>query len=175
MKKVCSAADFTATEFSTSEDKAWFANYFVYFVESDFSRSLFTQRFYTRLSICFGHIAHYNQHGFYDEWFSSTNRKADFLRHTLQAQAHGLPEFTYCDVERAIRRYLRGSSLLETYAIQARVETETRERALLGRLRAKYEPSAPVMSTPARPLTGSQISLFGAEPIVSNEQGNTPC
>ena len=54
-----SASQFIPTKWSTAEDKARFGNTFLHFVESDFARSLFVEKFYSRLSNCFSHIAHY--------------------------------------------------------------------------------------------------------------------
>lgn len=36
-----------------------------------------------------------SQQGFYAEWFSSAERKADFLRHTVRDRVCRPPEFTY--------------------------------------------------------------------------------
>jgi len=51
--------EFTATKFSTAADKAEFGNHFLRFIESEWAQPLFTKDFYQRLSMCFGHIAHY--------------------------------------------------------------------------------------------------------------------
>lgn len=59
MKAIFTACEFTATEYSSREDKVWFADHFVGFVEAGCPERLFTKRFYRRLSLCFGHIAHY--------------------------------------------------------------------------------------------------------------------
>jgi hypothetical protein len=52
-------SDFTATKFSTAADKAEFGNTVLRFIESEWASALFTKSFYNRLSMCFGHIAHY--------------------------------------------------------------------------------------------------------------------
>ena len=51
--------EFTATRFSTAADKAEFGNHFLRFIESEWAQPLFIKGFYQRLSMCFGHIAHY--------------------------------------------------------------------------------------------------------------------
>jgi hypothetical protein len=56
-------SDFTATKFSTAADKAEFGNTLLRFIESEWAPALFTKRFYNRLSMCFGHIAHYVEGG----------------------------------------------------------------------------------------------------------------
>ena len=104
--KLFTAEQFTPTKFDTAEDKAKFANHFVRFVESDFKSTLFPKWFYTRLSMTFGHIAHYNQSGFYSEFFESTMDKVRFLEQTRLAGCYGSPEHTYCDVERVIVKWV---------------------------------------------------------------------
>ena len=52
-------SDFKATKFSTAADKAEFGNTLLRFIESEWASALFTKSFYNRLSMCFGHIAHY--------------------------------------------------------------------------------------------------------------------
>jgi hypothetical protein len=39
--------------------KAQFGYAFLHFIEEEWRESLFTKNFYNRLSMCFGHIAHY--------------------------------------------------------------------------------------------------------------------
>jgi len=103
--------DFTPTEHSSADNKARFANHFVRFVEGGFKRTVFPYWFYTRLSMCFGHIAHYNSGGFYDVWFSSPERRQRFLAHAMAYGCYGQPEFTYCDVEKALGRWLECRAL----------------------------------------------------------------
>jgi len=52
-------SDFTATKFSTAADKAEFGNTLLRFIDSKWASALFTKSFYNRLSMSFGHIAHY--------------------------------------------------------------------------------------------------------------------
>jgi hypothetical protein len=54
-----SPSEFVPTEFSTAADKADFGNMFLHFLDADCERNLFTKKFYNRLSMTFGHIAHY--------------------------------------------------------------------------------------------------------------------
>ena len=53
--------EFTPTKFSTAADKAEFGNHFLRFIETEWTQALFTKDFYHRLSMCFGHIAHYGK------------------------------------------------------------------------------------------------------------------
>jgi hypothetical protein len=135
------AAQFTPTQFDTAEDKAWFANQFVKFIMSGFKPSAFTKRFYNRLSNTFGHIAHYNQRGFWDTFFSSTQGKVDFIEQTLCYPCYGQPGHTYCDVETALQNWLRENNVWANIKEEAAEERTASELALLARLKAKYEPA----------------------------------
>lgn len=129
---------FTPTKWDTSDKKAAFAKQFIRFVESDFARSKFPKAFYQRLSMTFGHVAHYNQHGFFEEFFTTTAGKVRFLRQTLAHPCWGDPAFTYSDVERALQAWLRASGVLSQFEQRLADETEAEDRAALARLQAKY-------------------------------------
>lgn len=139
MKNLYTADQFTPTEFSSAGDKARFANHFVRWVESDFKESLFLKWFYTRLSMCFGHIAHYNQPTFYRTFTSTTDAKLAFLKQTVTGGQYGSPQWTYCDVEKVLARWVVESGLIEKYRKLQAAQTETHERGLLAQLKAKYE------------------------------------
>lgn len=55
-------SEFVPTEFATADDKAQFGYALLHFIEEEWRESLFTKNFYNRLSMCFGHIAHYVEH-----------------------------------------------------------------------------------------------------------------
>lgn len=131
--------DFVATKFNTTADKAWFANALCRFVDSDFRQTLWTQRLYRRLSLCFQNIAHYNSAGFWQEFFDDLRGKVAFLETTLSCPCYGEPEYTYCDVERAIQARLHACGMLAIYRALHAAEIEGAERALLSKLREKYE------------------------------------
>lgn len=107
MKEIFKAEQFVATKWNSAVDKAKFANHFIRFIESGYKESLFNKKFYNRLSMTFGHIAHYNKYGFYDTWFSSREKQKEFIRHTLKWNMEGDPAWTYSDVEKAIHKYLK--------------------------------------------------------------------
>jgi hypothetical protein len=65
-------SDFTATKFSTAADKAEFGNTLLRFVESEWALAFFTKGFYNRLSMCFGHIAHYVENAIMQSSLAST-------------------------------------------------------------------------------------------------------
>src|SRR5271166_2862794 len=70
---------FTARQWSTAEDKAKFANALMKFIADEFPRQSFSKSLYQRLSNTFGHIAHYNQNGFYSVFFERDADKLAFL------------------------------------------------------------------------------------------------
>jgi hypothetical protein len=132
------ADNFAATKWERPEKKARFARQFIRFVESDFAKDKFSHTFYLRLSLCFGHIAHYNQAGFYEAFFTTTADKVRFLRMTLAHPCYGDPAFTYSDVERALQSWLQQNGVLASYQQKRADEQEAAERAELARLQAKF-------------------------------------
>ena len=133
------ADEFTATKWDNSEVKAKFANDLCRFIVADFKESLFTKALYQRLSMTFGHIAHYDQEGFFSEFFRDLRGKVDFLDQTLSWRCFGDPEYTYSDVERAVNARLRSCNLLGAYRALRAAEVENAERETLRRLQQKYE------------------------------------
>jgi len=131
-------SDFTATKFSTAGDKAEFGNTFLRFIESEWASALFTKSFYNRLSMSFGHIAHYNLAQFYEEWFSSLADQVRFLKHTLRFPCYGDPEYTFSDVERAIQREIVNRNYLARYELRLAEEQQKTDLALLRQLESKY-------------------------------------
>ena len=82
-------------------------------------------------------------------------------------------QIPFCDVERAVLARLRKSNLLDAYRALRAAEVEGAERALLAKLREKYEgspassqTSAPILHPGAPPKTrrtgqqSGQTSLF---------------
>jgi hypothetical protein len=132
------ADQFTATQWEDAEKKVNFSQQFIRFVESDFDKRLFPNRFYVRLALCFGNIAHYNRWGFYETFFTTTEDKVRFLRKTLQHQCWGDPAFTYSDVEKALQSWLHQNDILAQYEQRLADEQEAAEKAELARLQAKF-------------------------------------
>ena len=133
-----SPSQFIPTRWSTAEEKARFSNALLHFVDSGFARNLFTDRLYDRLSNCFGHIAHYNSTGFYEEWFLSLTAQVRFLEHTLRFPCYGDPEFTFSDVESEVQREVRNRNYLPRYRLLLAEEQRAVELALLQQLEGKY-------------------------------------
>jgi hypothetical protein len=130
---------FTATQFSTIEDKEKFANHFKKFVLSDFERSKFPKWFYNRLSITFGMIAHYNQEGFYDTFFDCNGRKVHFLKRILDYPCYGDSDYTFSDVEKYLQEWVRDNEILNKYIEVVKQEINLSEHAEYERLRLKFE------------------------------------
>ena len=134
------ADKFTPTKWDSTDRKAAFARQFIRFVQSDFARSKFPKAFYQRLSMTFGHIAHFNQHGFFDTFSTTTEGKVRFLRQTLAHPCWGDPAWSYSDVERALQTWLQENGVLSQYEQRLAEEQEAEERVTLARLQAKYGP-----------------------------------
>lgn len=149
------AADFTPTRFCPAGTKAWFAVHALRFVSSDFPWHQFTGRFYAQLMHCWGHIAHYDLHGFWAEFFTSTRNKVEFLEQMLAWPGYGQPDHTWCDVEQLVSRRVREAGLLPFYRQRLADKESASERAELARLLAKHRPGTPgaasVPAVPAQP------------------------
>jgi len=135
-------SEFVPSKFSTAQDKADFGNAFLHFIESEWARTAFSKSFYHRLSMCFSHIAHYDAAGFCETWFTSDADRLRFLRHTLGWPCWGDPEYTFCDVERAIQQEIRKRNYLARYELRAAEAVRFSEMETFKRLEAKYRPAA---------------------------------
>ena len=156
------AHQFTATQFDSRDDKAWFGNHFLKFLASDCPFNLFSQRFYRRLSQTFGQIAYYDRFGFYGTFFEATQGRIEFLEQCLQWPCYGDPGHTYSDVERALQARMTASEILDFFKSQLAIETRRSELANLERLKTKYEPgqTAPTLNTAAHKPVNYQGDLF---------------
>jgi len=144
---------FVASKFSTADEKAEFANKLMAFIESGFEEKKFTKALYRRLTLTFSMIAHYDRAGFWAEYFIRTEDKVRFLEQLATHPCYGDPEYTYSDVEKAVKSRVRHMGFVGYYADLAKAETEQAERATLARLQAKYDS----LHQPSAPLSPSQI------------------
>ena len=155
--------EFTATQWSSQEDKAAFANDLLQFIDSGFKQTLFTKKLYNRLSMTFGHIAHSCQGGFYEEWFTCDTDRLRFLEHLLRWPCHGQPDFTFCDVERALQQEVRRRNLVDRYRLLVQQAVREKELRLLAQLEQKHRHSETADSTPpvepAPLMTNSEVDL----------------
>jgi hypothetical protein len=157
-------AEFTATNWDSAAKKAAFANALCRFMSEDFRESLFTQKLCRRLALTFGHLAHFDCGCFYNHFFLDLRGKVAFLEETLAWVPCGQPSHTFCDVERAVLARLRKSNLLDAYRALRAAEVEGAERALLAKLREKYE------GIPAPSQTSTPILHPGAPPKVRRSE-----
>lgn len=141
MSKPFTADQFTSTEYDSAKEKAKWANAMVNFIEKGFREQDFTKRVYDGLYIhLYDHIAHYNQWGFYSEWFSTDRKRLEWFLYALDNVPHGSPRnWLWDDVEIAFAGWIRESGLIEEYSERIAKATEERERALLAQLKVKYE------------------------------------
>lgn len=122
-KHIFTTAQLKATKWDGEPVKAKFLNDLANFVRSGFKRTKFTKALYKRLSMTFGHIAHYNIEGFYDEWFTNAGNQQRWIQNALDYSCCGDPEYTYSDAERLFQKWLQsdeGLSIREKLAAEDR-------------------------------------------------------
>ena len=94
-KKLFTADRFTATQHSTADEKARFCVAFATFILSGFPRGRFKSKFYRRLSNIFGHIAEFDETGFWEIWFATPAKQRQFIRRIHEWVAIGDPNFCW--------------------------------------------------------------------------------
>lgn len=156
-----SPSEFVPTEWSTSVEKADFGNTLLHFLDSGCPRELFRKKFYTRLSMTFGNIAHYNLEGFYDTWFTRDRHRHGFVQKLLRWPCHGDPKFTFSDVEFAVQRVMRARNYLGRFELGAAEELRNAEMKDLERLEAKYRKLQPMTTSVEMPV---EVSAQASEP-----------
>lgn len=118
--------EYTPTELHTAEDKAKWEKKFKNFILKGCKDTMFNKPIYSRLSMMFGHIAHYNKVGFYSEWFSTPARRLAWLRYIARKEIFGSPTHTWSDVEKSIQRW---AITQREQIMDAMTGTDTQERA----------------------------------------------
>jgi hypothetical protein len=132
------ASDFVPTKWNAADEKAAFGNSLLHFMLTGFPPGRFPEKLYTRLSMCFGHVAHFDRQGFAETWFDSPESIASFVNHLMQWPCHGDPGYTFSDVEQAIQREVVRLNLVATVNEAAASSIQARELALLNALESKY-------------------------------------
>ncbi len=121
-------------------------------IESNFERRLFTHSVYDGLYLhCFGHIAHYDIHGFYAEQFDSTARQlrwfVDAWKYVNAMNHRTSPErgdtHSWRDVESALIATIDERDYVRTWAHRHNAEVEVSERQQLQALLARYPDARP--------------------------------
>jgi hypothetical protein len=109
------AQDCTPTPFATAQTKADHANAVLDFIERGMPAENFTRALYDTFYLhLFGHIAHFDRHGFRAEWFTTAADKALFINQALTADCGGDPAHTWCDVENHLQTALTAHPHLAT-------------------------------------------------------------
>ena len=143
------SSEFTPTKWNTAEDKADFANKLLNFMLTGFLAGRFTEKLYNRLSICFGHISHFDRGGFAETWFDKPESIAAFVNQLVQWPCFGDPAFTFSDVEQAIQREIARLNLVQQVNEAAAAANRQNELALLESLEKKYRTTGNVIQMPA--------------------------
>ena len=156
------ASDFLPTKWSSADEKAAFGNTLLHFMLTGFLAGRFTEKLYTRLSMCFGFIACFDRQGFSETWFDSPESIASFVNHLMQWPCHGDPGYTFSDVERAVQREAARLNLVAKVNEAAASSIQLRELALLDVLENKYRRDTVIpMPTPAeREELAEQLPLI---------------
>ncbi|KXV23187.1 hypothetical protein [Gluconobacter oxydans] len=149
----------TATQFSDTVEKTKIGNALLSFIARGFPQSAWNRTLYNRLSQMFGHIAHYDIHGFWGAQFSTTQARLGFLRGIVLYGCYGDPAWTWSDVERDIRNRIIGSGLIDAYTRALAAEQEARDRADLARLAQRFRIALPSEHQPL-PAAPVQAELF---------------
>jgi len=113
---------YVATRRSTVGDKMRTYVHFHKFLESDFNERVFNKWFYRRLGTMFGLSRHFCRMSFYNHWFSTDNRRYEFIKKVLEWECSGDPALCYSDVERDIQKLLKRQKVLEKYKDRAIAE-----------------------------------------------------
>jgi hypothetical protein len=132
--------DFTSTKWATAEDKAKIANKLTRFILGGFEQTAFTKAMYQRLSNMFGHIAHYNLHGFYEVWFADIKACRNWAEHITNSWLAGIgdPQFTWSDFEQVLIQWMKDNRIAEQLNEMYRLDVEQNELKLLQTLQRKY-------------------------------------
>ena len=95
---------FTDAEFMTAREKELVLRNWQRFLQHGLKRDHFTKRLYEHLHLHCGFIAHYNIHGFYDEYFQSGADTERFFDNFSSYTAQNFGAYAeYDDLHRAMR------------------------------------------------------------------------
>jgi hypothetical protein len=98
---------FTATKFDSAEEKAKVLTALKKFIKAGTPEERFTKKLYHHLSLHFSHIAHTNEIGFFDTWFSTPYKRLAFLKKHRDSIIYGDPAYTWSDVQKALQEWLK--------------------------------------------------------------------
>ena len=104
---------FVPTEWATAGDKGDCLLWLQAFMGTGCSKSLWHKNGYRYLSQhLFGHIAHYDIHGFWHTWFENEITCHTWVDNIAERTVYGDPAWTWSDVEAAIKIWLAADYVL---------------------------------------------------------------
>lgn len=173
------AEQFTATQWDSALDKATWANAMSSWAKRGFTKNGWRENIYHQLHVhMYGHIAHYNQEGFYAAWFADIHRQLGWLQYAVDGGAFagglGDPAYTWSDVELALSVWIHESGLIDHYQQLCSQDIETKERTLLAHLQLKY-PSERCDQTQADLSPGNTTLSVSASPVTPGTTSHQPC
>jgi len=127
--QAASELQFIATKWVTPEDKLAFFEWAKKFMLKGCPQHLWHKSKYKRLSMMFGHIAHYDIHGFWCTWFSTNKQCNQWLAHVKEHTCYGDPAWTWSDVEMAMKWWLDENETAVRVAVTRRFGAE-KDRAM---------------------------------------------
>lgn len=129
---------FTATKWDRADVKFKYAKRLCRFLERRCPKKSWNKAFYNRLMQMFGFIAHYSVDGFWDSRLKGPVERLRTVEAILNHPCHGMPDHTWCDVERVVQRFVTENGLRPIYETAAQEAVEATEKTELERLQAKY-------------------------------------
>jgi len=112
------AGRFVATEWDSVYEKRTFFSWLKRFMLNGCPKKMWSKKAYRHLNLhLFGHIAHYNQEGFWQTWFEKERSCHKWVDNIAERACYGSPTCTWSDVEVAIKNWLNeGQNRLMVHA-----------------------------------------------------------
>ena len=104
-KNIFTADRFTATQHSTAEEKARFCDALCQVRPQRVFAQSVQDRVLPTVSNIFGHIANYDETGFWEVWFATPAKQRQFVRRIHEWVPVGDPHFCWSDVERELKSW----------------------------------------------------------------------
>lgn len=137
MKKF-TGSQFKPTKWASADDKATFATKLCDFLLRGCPQGRYSSGFYRRLCQMFGFIAHYDVNGFWECRFAGPAERLETVKFMAEWVPVGDPTWTWSDVEREVREFIRENDLLKKYGDDYDQAVEKVEREKLEQLKRKY-------------------------------------
>lgn len=127
---------FVPSTWEDADTKAELANDLIRFLINDFTPRLYKRSLHKRLTGMFGYVR-MDHEKFFDEHFTTSERKMEFLKNIANFVVTTDPKFSYADVEKFVRNYVIHRILPRWTKTSTRAEA-VRDRAILLELLKKY-------------------------------------